>query len=293
MYGIMLFLVATPIGNLSDMSFRAIETLKTCDYILCEDTRHSGILLHHYEIQKPLKSYHKFNEASKAESILEDLKSGKQICLISDAGTPGISDPGADLVKLCIEQCIQVTAIPGPCAAIQALSCSGLPTERFQFWGFLARKDNDLKQELHGILSYPGTTVCYESPHRLLNVLELIQAIEPQRLLVVGRELTKKFEELVRGTASMLLERWEKGPVKGEIVLLISPASSDNQQDWSAWTPEEHVQWIQETYALGWKEAIKLAADLRGVPKRQIYQQLHGLKSAADDDSENNPEKPE
>ncbi len=282
----MLFLVATPIGNLSDISLRAIETLKTCDYILCEDTRHSGILLRHYEIQKPLKSYHKFNEASKAESILEDLQAGKQISLISDAGTPGISDPGADLVKLCIERGLQVTAIPGPCAAIQALSCSGFSTDRFQFWGFLARKDNDLKQELHTILNYPGTTVCYESPHRLLNVLELIQSIEPNRLLVVARELTKKFEELVRGTASELLKRWEKGPVKGEIVLLVSPASQDNQQDWSAWTPEEHVQWIQETYALGWKEAIKLAADLRGVPKRQIYQQLHGLKSAGDDDSE-------
>lgn len=278
----MLFLVATPIGNLSDISLRAIETLKTCDYILCEDTRHSGILLHHYEIQKPLKSFHKFNEASKADTILDDLRAGKQICLISDAGTPGISDPGADLVKLCVEQKLAVTAIPGPCAAIQALSCSGLPTDRFQFWGFLAKKENDLKKELHAILSYPGSTICYESPHRLLSVLKLIGEIEPQRQLVVARELTKKFEEIIRGTASELLERWETGAVKGEIVLLIAPASPDEHQDWSAWTPEEHVHWIQETYKLSLKEAIKLAADLRGVPKRQLYQQVHGLEPPLD-----------
>lgn len=275
----MLFLVATPIGNLSDISLRAIETLKSCDYILCEDTRHSGILLHHYEIRKPLKSFHKFNEASKAETILDDLRAGKQICLISDAGTPGISDPGADIVKLCIEHGLAVTAIPGPCAAIQALSCSGLPTDRFQFWGFLAKKENDLKKELHAILSYPGSTICYESPHRLLSVLELIQSIESERQLVVARELTKKFEEIIRGTASEILKRWESGAVKGEIVLLFSPAAQAGHQDWSAWTPEEHVQWIQENYSLGLKEAIKLAAELRGVPKRQIYQQIHGLKS--------------
>src|ERR1700733_7454549 len=125
----MLYLIATPIGNLSDITFRAIETLKNCDYILCEDTRHSLILLQHYHIHKPLKSYHKFNEAAQAHAILEDLKGGKSICLISDAGTPGISDPGTSLVKLCIEHHLPFTAIPGPCAAIQALCCSGLPTQ--------------------------------------------------------------------------------------------------------------------------------------------------------------------
>ena len=272
----MLTLVATPIGNLADLTFRALEALKACDYILCEDTRHSLVLLHHYQIKKPLKSYHKFNEASQAAAILQDLRSGMQICLISDAGTPGISDPGASLVKLCAEHAIPMTAVPGPCAAIQALSCSGLPTDRFQFWGFLARKENELKQQLQSILAYAGTTICYESPHRLLNVLALIQAMQPDRLLVVARQLTKKFEEFFRGTAAQHLDHWQQHAPKGEIVLLVSPAGDKQQQDWSAWTPEEHVQWIQESYALSRKQAIKLAAELRGVPKRQIYQSIHG-----------------
>lgn len=270
----MLYLVATPIGTLSDITLRALETLKACDYILCEDTRRSLILLQHYQIQKPLKSYHKFNEASQAAFILEDLAQGKHICLISDAGTPGISDPGAPLVKLCIEHNLPVTAIPGPCAAILALSCSGLPTERFQFFGFLAKKEGELKRQLQSILSYEGTTICYESPHRLLNVLELLQEMQPTREVVVGRELTKKFEEIVRGTPSELITHWEKGVVKGEIVLLISPAEAESDRAWLDWTPEEHVEWMQTTYGLSRKEAIKATAELRGVPKRQIYQTL-------------------
>jgi 16S rRNA (cytidine1402-2'-O)-methyltransferase len=279
----MLYLVATPIGNLADITFRALEVLRSCDYILCEDTRHSSILLQHYQIHKPLRSYHKFNEASQAESILRDLESGKHICLISDAGTPGISDPGADLVKLCIQRQLPVTALPGPCAAIQALCCSGLPTERFQFWGFLARKENDLKRELQTILTYPGTTICYESPHRLLKVLEFIQSMQPERQLVVGRELTKKFEEMVRGSAAALIAHWQETPLKGEIVLLISPAPQTTCEEWQEWSPEEHVQWMQETYGLSRKEAIKLVADLRGVPKRHIYQQLHEKNSSPEE----------
>lgn len=270
----MLYLVSTPIGNLADITLRAIDVLKSCDYILCEDTRHSTILLNHYDIHKPLKSYHKFNEAFRAESILQDLELGKNICLISDAGTPGISDPGADLVKMCIEHHLPITAIPGPCAAIQALSCSGLPTERFQFWGFLPRKENELKRELQTIFTYPGTTICYESPHRLLKVLELIHTMQPERLLVVAREMTKKFEEIMQGTAQILIEHWKEKSLKGEIVLLISPDTSEQQLDWTAWSPEEHVEWAQKTYALSRKEAIKFVADLRGVPKRHIYQQL-------------------
>jgi len=270
----MLYLVATPIGNLADITIRALDTLKACDYILCEDTRHSLILLKHYDIVKPLKSYHKFNEASQATSILDDLKAGKNICLISDAGTPGISDPGADLVRLCVEQNIASTAIAGPCAAIHALSCSGLPTDRFQFWGFLARKEGELRQNLQSILSYEGTTICYESPHRLLDVLQLIHTMEATRLLVIGRELTKKFEEFVRGTAQDLLERWEDVPVKGEIVLLIAPASQQMIEAWKEWTPQEHVQWIEKTYGISQKEAIKLVAAQRQMPKRDLYKQI-------------------
>lgn len=271
----MLYLVATPIGNLADVTLRALETLKTCDYILCEDTRHSSIFLQYYNIHHPLKSYHKFNEASREEEILHDLKAGKKICLISDAGTPGISDPGTDLVKRCIEHQIPVAAIPGPCAAIQALSCSGLPTDHFQFCGFLPRKEGELKQELQKILSYRGTTICYESPHRLLHTLELIQKMQPERLLVIARELTKKFEEIVRGSAATLLAHWQKKALKGEFVLLISPATEEYDQNWLSWTPEEHVEWIQQTYSLTHKEAIKLVAEQRGIPKRQIYQEIH------------------
>lgn len=271
----MLYLVATPIGNLADITFRAIEALTACDYILCEDTRHSLILLQHYQIRKPLKSYHKFNESSQAESILQDLADGKHICLISDAGTPGISDPGTDLVKLCIEHHLPITALPGPCAAIQALSCSGLPTQHFQFWGFLARKENELKRELQSIFTYTGTTICYESPHRLRNVLEVIHAMQPQRLIVIARELTKKFEEIVRGTAASLQNHWQNITVKGEIVLMIAPCLQENQPDWTDWSPEEHVQWMQNHYAISRKEAIKLVADLRGVPKREIYTQVN------------------
>lgn len=270
----MLYLVATPIGNLADITFRAIEVLKSCDYILCEDTRHSAILLNHYLIHKPLKSYHKFNESFRAESIIEDLKLGKTICLISDAGTPGISDPGADLVQMCIDHNLPVSAIPGPCAAIHALICSGLPTNKFQFLGFLSRKENELKREIQSILDYQGTTICYESPHRLMNVLEMIQNMQSDRLLVVGRELTKKFEEIVRGNAGTLIAYWQEKPLKGEIILLFTPPSKEQQQDWTDWSPEEHVNWVVNTYRLTRKEAIKLVAELRGVPKRQIYQEL-------------------
>jgi 16S rRNA (cytidine1402-2'-O)-methyltransferase len=270
----MLYLVATPIGHLSDISFRAIETLKLCDYILCEDTRHSLRLLQHYDIHKPLKSYHKFNELEQSETILQDLRQGKNICLISDAGTPGISDPGTQLVQLCIANQIPVTAIPGPCAAIQALICSGLPTNSFQFVGFLPKKEGELKTTLLSLFSYTGTTICYESPHRLLDTLKQIDLLQPQRQLVIARELTKKFEEFIRGTAKNLLAKWSVEDPRGEIVLMIEPPSN-TQLDWSQWTPEEHVTWMQDTYSLSRKEAIKMVADLRQVPKRDIYNLFH------------------
>lgn len=271
----MLYLVATPIGNLSDITLRALEALKECDYILCEDTRHSLTLLNHYEIRKPLKSYHQFNESSQVERILTDLQDGKKICLISDAGTPGISDPGEILVKACIAAQIPLTALPGPCAAINAISCSGLPTERFQFMGFLPRKEGELRKILYEILSYHGTSICYESPHRLLDVLKLLNEIDPLRQLVVGRELTKRFEEFRRGTASELLLHWEKEALKGELVLLFSPAPADRSQNWETLTPKEHVHWIETTYGLSTQEAIKIVADMRGVPKREIYKTIH------------------
>lgn len=267
----MLYLIATPIGNLQDITLRAIETLKSCDYILCEDTRHSRPLLNHFHIDKPLKSFHKFNENLKEDTIIGDLKNGQIVALVSDAGTPGISDPGAKLVQRCISEGISVTAIPGACAAIVAISCSGFDTTRFQFYGFLPRKGGELKHTLQEILTYQGTTICYESPHRLKQVLKELSQLDPTRQIAVGRELTKKFEEIQRGTASELLEYWESHVLKGEVVLLISGEQRAVSKDWELLTPEEHVTLLEESYKLSRHDAIKMAAEIRGVPKRDIY----------------------
>src|SRR3990167_5491416 len=181
----MLYIVATPIGNLDDFSKRAVDTLSSCDAILCEDTRRSSILLNRYGIQKPLISYHKFKEKASLEKILTDLQSGQNLALISDAGTPCINDPGQILVQACIEKGIEVTAIPGACSVIQALVLSGFDTSSFQFIGFLPKSGQSaLKRALH----YPGTTVCFESPERLISTLEEILALDPDRELAVARE---------------------------------------------------------------------------------------------------------
>jgi 16S rRNA (cytidine1402-2'-O)-methyltransferase len=221
----MLYLVATPIGNLEDFSQRACRILQECDYILCEDTRHSSILLKHYQIHKPLLSYHKFNEALRRKKIVADLKEGKKIALLSDAGTPCLSDPGSSLVKLCLQEGFAPTGIPGPCAAILALISTGFDTSRFQFVGFLPKKAKALQELLQEILAYSGTSICYESPHRIQKVLECLKNLEPTRRCAVARELTKKFEEVAIGTAEELLSRQLSRPFKGEITLLV--AASD------------------------------------------------------------------
>lgn len=268
----MLYLVATPIGNLEDITLRALKILKECDYILCEDTRHSRILLNHYDISKPLKSYHKFNESSSEEAIIEDLKRGLKICLISDAGTPAISDPGEDLVKACIEQDIPVSAIPGPCAAIVALTCSGLSGRFFQFKGFLSKKDQALQGELIEILKYPGTTICYESPHRIQHLLEKLATLAPTRKLVLARELTKKFEEFDRDTSQHLWLRWKNKDPKGEFILLIEQCDPA-QNEWEHLTILAHIEKVQNEFNLTKKEAIKLVAELRSIPKKEVYKE--------------------
>jgi len=265
----MLYIVATPIGNLADISFRAIRVLQSCDYILCEDTRTSLPLLQKYEIHKPLKSYHQFNEAGRAEAILSDLRKHLNIALITDAGTPGISDPGEKLIALCHAQELAVCSIPGPCAAITALSISGLGTGRFQFLGFLPKKPSPLKTTLLDALHYQGTSICYDSPHRIQDTLQILSTIGKDRLLCIARELTKVHEECLRGTANELLESFARHPPKGEIVLLISGCTEE--PDFAHLTPQEHVELLQEQYALSKQEAIKMAASLRNVPKRSIY----------------------
>ena len=269
----MLYLVATPLGNLADITLRALQVLKESAYILCEDTRHSGVLLHHYQIQTPLKSYHKFNEKEREKQILADLKAGLNLALISDAGTPGICDPGADLVAQCVAENIVVQAIPGPCAAVAALICSGFNTSRFQFNGFLPRKKGELKQTLLTLLSYPGTSICYESAQRLHDVLEELDSIAPLRQIAIARELTKKFEEVVRGTAEELMTHFKTHPLKGEIVLLIQEELNPTCF-WLELTPEAHVEYLEKTYTLSRQEALKLASKQRGVPKRELYNNL-------------------
>lgn len=274
----MLYLVATPIGNLKDITLRALETLRSSDYILCEDTRHTRILTSHYSITTPLKSYHKFSEASKENEILEDLKNGKVIALVSDAGTPGISDPGTRLVKACVENGLKICPIPGPCAAIAALSCSGLSTEQFQFYGFLPRKTHELKQTLSAILSSPLTTICYESPHRLKAFLKIMQGLDADRVLVIARELTKIYEESLRGTAAELLKLWEDKTVKGEIVLLIDGCTKTQNDSWNSLPINEHIEQVEKALNISRMEAIKLTASQRGLSKREVYNTMLKLE---------------
>ncbi len=269
----MLYLVATPIGNLADITYRAVETLKQSDYILCEDTRHSRHLLQHYEIDRPLKSFHKFNESSQLEDLINDLKSGKQIALISDAGTPTISDPGHTLVMACIEANIKVTSLPGACAAIIGLTLSGFDPIPFQFVGFLPKKESELNTALNQILIYEGTSIAYESPHRLIETLLAVHQIDPARILCVARELTKLYEESRRGTALNLKEHFESHPPKGEIVLLFE--KSKEVLDWSHLTLQEHVELIFSQGNLSLHDAIKRVAQLRHLPKRTVYQAIH------------------
>ena len=273
----MLYLVSTPIGHLGDFSFRAVETLKNVEEILCEDTRHSRRLLNHYEIQGNLKSFHLFNEAQREEEVLERLRNGADIALISDAGTPGIADPGARLVARCQEEGLEVSAIPGPCAAIQALVCSGLDTTRFQFLGFLPKKEGQRRSLLQDALSYPGTSIVYESPKRLIKTLGAIDALVSDALCVVARELTKVYEEISRGTASELIKSWDEREVRGEIVLLISGGHS-LEKEVTDLTIAEQVLRAQEKQGLSQKEAIKWVSTQTGVPKRTVYREIHRLE---------------
>ncbi len=265
----MLYLVSTPIGNLSDLSFRAVQQLKKCDYILCEDTRHSSGLLRHYEIQIPLYSFHKFNETKAEDRVIEDLKNGMTIALISDAGTPLISDPGQDLVSRCRKEDIPVSAIPGPCAIIDALVLSGLACCPFQFIGFLPKKEKELQTFLSQALLYTGTTIAYETPHRIEETLSELVRLCPQRKLCIARELTKLHEECLQGTAAELLEHFQKCPPRGEIVLLISPP--EEQISFEHLSLEELVDMLQKDLHLGKTEAIKTAAQMRNLPKREVY----------------------
>ena len=222
----MLYVVATPIGNLDDITLRALEVLKSVDVIAAEDTRHSGNLLRHFEIRKPLVSYHEHNEAMRAAELVERLALGENVALITDAGTPALSDPGARLLRKCIERHLPYTIVPGPSSIITALVGSGFSLDRFSFHGFLPVKSGQRERALRGAAEREETSVYFESPYRLTKSLAVCATVMPERTLCVARELTKKFEEFRRGTGAELLAHYESKPPKGEITLVISGKNS-------------------------------------------------------------------
>lgn len=223
----MLYLVATPIGNLGDITLRALEVLKSVDLIACEDTRHSGHLLRHFEISKPLVSYHEHNEARRTAELIEELAAGKDLAVVSDAGLPGISDPGHRLLRACIGRGIPYTIIPGASSILTALIGSGFDAEKFYFGGFLPVKSGGRERDLRAAAARPETSIFLESPHRLLKTLEVCATFFPERELCVARELTKQFEEFRLGRAPDLLAHYGAKAVKGEIVFLVRGSDTD------------------------------------------------------------------
>jgi 16S rRNA (cytidine1402-2'-O)-methyltransferase len=221
----MLYVVATPIGNLGDITLRALEVLKGVDVVAAEDTRYSGLLLKHFEIKKPFVSYHEHNEVARTAELVERLGQGENIALITDAGTPGLSDPGLRLIRECINRELPFTIVPGPSSMLTALLGSGFSTEKFSFRGFLSVKSGRRERELRIAVEREETTLFFESPYRLLKTLQACNTIMPERQLCIARELTKKFEEFRRGTAAGLFAHYEAHPAKGEIVLVVSGLS--------------------------------------------------------------------
>ena len=265
-----LYIVATPIGNLEDITLRAINTLKSVDLIIAEDTRHSLKLLNHLEISKPLVSYHRHNEDVKYEKILEKIKEGQNVALISDAGTPIISDPGEVIVKEAIKENIEVIPVPGACAAITALMAGGVDTKKFIFYGFLSLNKKLRKKELEEIKNENRTMILYEAPHKLKNTLEDFKKYIPERNIVVARELTKIHEEFIRGTVEEILDKIQEP--KGEYIIIIN--ANDNQLEeentLNSLTLEERYKFY-ELQGFDKKEIIKKIAKDRNVSKNEIY----------------------
>lgn len=272
-----LYIVATPIGNLEDMTFRAVRTLKEADLIAAEDTRHSRKLLVHFGITTPLTSYYDHNQALKGEQLIAALLQGKQVALISDAGTPCISDPGYQLVRDALEAGIRVVPVPGACAAIAALSVAGLPTDNFTFAGFPPNKEGKRRTFLGVFAAAHGTLVLYEAPHRVAATLSDITAVLGERQVVVARELTKLYEENLHGTASQVREQVQDGRERGEVVILVAPAD-DTSQPHTGPPPEELLQQqLQQGHSV--KEAAALVAAATGLPRRELYAQALIIKN--------------
>lgn len=274
-----LYLCATPIGNLEDITYRVLRTLKEVDLIAAEDTRNSIRLLHHFEIKTPMTSYHEYNKIDKAYQLVAKMREGKNIALITDAGTPGISDPGEDIVRICYEEGIPVTSLPGAAACITALTMSGLPTRRFAFEAFLPKDKKEHQAVLEELKTETRTIIIYEAPHHLVRTLqELSDTLGGDRRLTICRELTKRHEEKLQMTLADSLSYYEVNEPRGEYVLIIAGRSreemkKEEQAGWEALSLEEHMAHY-ESQGIDRKEAMKRVAKDRGVSKRDIYQAL-------------------
>lgn len=275
-----LYLVGTPIGNLEDMSVRALRILKEADIIAAEDTRNTKKLCNYFEIDTPLISYHEHNIAVGGEKLLTLLQEGKTIALVSDAGLPCISDPGADIVEKAIDQNFSVVPVPGPNAAISALIASGLSPQPFFFYGFLNRGKKERRQQLEQLKKRQETILLYEAPHRLKDTLKDMEAILGERRIVLARELTKKFEEFLRGTLSEAVVWSQTEEIRGEFCIVLEGNSCVEEEDheeayWQNMSIVEHVDFIINQSNVSSKEAIKEVAKLRQVAKRDVYNEYH------------------
>lgn len=276
--GAKLYVVPTPIGNLEDITLRALTVLREVDYIAAEDTRHTKSLLNHFEITKPLVSYHEHNERERAKKIIRDIEAGKAVALVSDAGMPAISDPGVPLVQNAIEAGIDLVVLPGANAALTALVGSGLRTNKFLFYGFLPRKNKEKLAALEELGQFEGTLIFYESPYRLKQTLETIFMKFGNRRITIARELTKRFEEYVRGPIDEVIAWSEGREIKGEICLLLEGASGGDSEDELWWTHlgvREHVDYYIEEKGFSTKEAIKEVAKDRRMNRREVYSIYH------------------
>ena len=277
-----LYLCATPIGNLEDITFRVLNTLKEVDLIAAEDTRHSIKLLNHFDIKTPMTSYHEFNKVEKAKYLVEKMKEGVNIALVTDAGTPGISDPGEELVRQCYEAGVEGTSLPGPAACITALTMSGLATRRFAFEAFLPADKKEKQVILEELKNETRTIILYEAPHRLVRTLgELYEALGDRRITIC-RELTKKYETAFRTTFSGALAHYEAEEPKGECVIVVEGKSheeiqKEKEQAWETMPIEEHMEKYL-SQGMEKKEAMKQVAKDRGISKRDVYQYLMNLE---------------
>jgi 16S rRNA (cytidine1402-2'-O)-methyltransferase len=274
-----LYLVPTPIGNLEDITLRALRILKESSVIAAEDTRNTRKLCHYYEIHTPLISYHEHNKETSGRQIIERLKQGEQVALVSDAGMPTISDPGYELVRAAVSEKIPVVPLPGANAALTALIASGLPTQPFYFYGFLSRQKKEKKEELNRLKNITDTIILYESPHRLKETLEYMLDVLGNRPITLCRELTKKFEEFLRGDIKEALNWVENEKVMGEFCLIVEGAKEQEVETgerwWESLSIVDHVNFYIDTKQLDAKEAVKQTAKDRNLPKREVYQIYH------------------